>query len=78
MLSRLGDFNMVDLIDEDFFAGAGTERFFNIAQVGPLTVVREVPLITNLVSFAYISGGEPFIPMTTQPLRAYQIYSRTV
>ena len=56
-----GRFNMVDLIDEDFFAGAGTERFFNIAQVGPLTVVREVPLITNLVSFAYISGGEPFI-----------------
>jgi porin len=56
-----GRYNLVDLIDEDFFAGAGTERFFNIAQIGPLTVVREVPLITNSVSFAYIRGGEPFI-----------------
>jgi hypothetical protein len=26
-----------------------------------LTVLRQVPLITNLASFAYIKGGEPFI-----------------
>ena len=56
-----GRFNLVDLLDEDFFAGGGTERFFNIAQIGPLTVLRQVPLITNAVSTAYIRGGEPFI-----------------
>jgi porin len=56
-----GRFNLVDLLDEDFFAGGGTERFFNIAQIGPLTVLRQVPLITNAVSMAYIRGGEPFI-----------------
>jgi porin len=58
-----GRFNMVDLIDEDFFAGGGTERFFNIAQIGPLTVLRQVPLITNLVNVAYIKGGEPFLTL---------------
>jgi porin len=52
---------LLDLLDEDFFAGGGTERFFNIAQIGPLTVLRQVPLITNAVSTAYIRGGEPFI-----------------
>src|SRR5258705_1189907 len=56
-----GRFNLLDAIDEDFFGGAGTEKFFNIAQIGPLTVLRQVPLITNLASFAYIKGGEPFI-----------------
>src|SRR5258705_1718210 len=54
-------FNLLDAIDDDFFGGAGTEKFFNIAQIGPLTVLRQVPLITNLASFAYIKGGEPFI-----------------
>jgi porin len=49
-----GRYNLLDLLDEDFFAGSGTERFFNIAPIGPLTVLREVPLITNLVSFAYV------------------------
>jgi len=57
----LGRFNLVDLIDEELFAGAGIERFFNIAQVGPLTVVRQVPLITNAVSLAYVRGGEPIV-----------------
>jgi porin len=57
----VGRFNLLDLVDEDFFGGGGTERFFNIAQIGPLTVLRQVPLITNLVSFAYVRGGEPFI-----------------
>lgn len=54
-----GRFNLLDLLDEDFFAGSGTERFFNIAQIGPLTVLRQVPLITNGASFAYVKGGEP-------------------
>ena len=52
-----GRYNLLDLVDEDLFAGAGTERFFNIAQIGPLTVLRQVPLITNAASFAYIKGG---------------------
>jgi porin len=56
-----GRYNLVDLLDEDFFAGGGTERFLNIAPIGPLTVLRQVPLITNAVSFAYIRKGEPFI-----------------
>lgn len=56
-----GRYNLVDLIDEHFFAGGGIERFFNIAQIGPLTVLREVPLVTNAVNLAYIRGGEPFI-----------------
>jgi porin len=56
-----GRYNLVDLLDEDFFAGGGTERFFNIAQIGPLTVLRQVPLITNAINVAYIRGGEPFI-----------------
>jgi porin len=54
-----GRFNLLDLIDEDFFGGAGTEKFMNIAQIGPLTVLREVPLVTNGVNFAYVKGGEP-------------------
>lgn len=57
----VGRFNLLDLLDEDFFAGGGTERFMNIAPIGPLTVLRQVPLITNLASVAYIKGGEPFI-----------------
>jgi porin len=56
-----GRYNLLDSLDEDFFAGGGTERFLNIAQIGPLTVLRQVPLITNAVNFAYIKGGEPFI-----------------
>ena len=39
----VGRFNLLDLIEEDFFAGGGTERFFNIAQIGPLTVLRQGP-----------------------------------
>jgi len=56
-----GRYNMLDLLDEEFFAGSGTKRFFNLAQIGPLTVLRQVPLVTNGASFAYIKGGEPFI-----------------
>src|SRR6185295_14759318 len=54
-----GRFNLLDPIDENFFGGSGLEKFFNIAQVGPLTVLRQVPLITNGASFAYVKGGEP-------------------
>jgi porin len=56
-----GRYNLLDLLDEKFFAGGGTERFLNIAQIGPLTVLRQVPLVTNAVSMAYIRGGEPYI-----------------
>lgn len=55
-----GRYNLVDLADEDFFSGGGTERFFNIAPIGPLTVLRQVPLITNAATVAYIRHGEPF------------------
>ena len=55
-----GRYNLLDLVDEDFFAGRGIDRFLNIAQIGPLTVLREIPIITNGVNFAYIRGGEPF------------------
>ena len=54
-----GRYNLLDLLEEDFFAGAGEERFFNIAPIGPLTVLRQVPLVTNGVSFAIVKGGEP-------------------
>lgn len=57
----VGRYDLLDLSDEDFFGGGGQERFFNIAPIGPLTVLRQVPLITNLASFAYIRRGEPFI-----------------
>ncbi|HEY6802319.1 MAG TPA: carbohydrate porin [Pyrinomonadaceae bacterium] len=56
-----GRYNLLDLLDEDFFAGAGTDRFFNMAQIGPLTVLRQVPLITNAATFAYVKHGEPFV-----------------
>lgn len=54
-----GRYNMIELIDEDFFAGEGTERFMNLAQIGPLTVLREVPFVTNGATFAVVRGGEP-------------------
>lgn len=59
----MGRFNLLDLLQEDFFAGEGTERFFNMAPIGSLTVLRQVPLITNMVNFAYIRHGEPFITL---------------
>jgi len=56
-----GRYNLLDLLDEELFAGGGIERFMNIAQIGPLTVLRQVPLVTNGISMAYVRGGEPFI-----------------
>ena len=58
-----GRYNLVDLLDEEFFAGSGIKRFFNMAQIGPLTVLRQVPLITNGISMAYIRGGVPFVTL---------------
>jgi len=55
----LGRYNLLDLVDEQFFGGSGLEKFFNIAQNGPLTAARQVPLITNGATFAYVKGGEP-------------------
>ena len=60
MAIAVGRFNLLDLLDEDFFSGAGVERFFNMAQIGPLTVLRQVPLVTNGISYAWIKRGEPF------------------
>ena len=60
MAIAFGRFNLLDLLDEDFFSGAGLERFFNMAQIGPLTVLRQVPLVTNGISYAWIKRGEPF------------------
>ena len=54
-----GRYNLLDLVDEQFFGGSGLEKFFNIAQNGPLTAARQVPLITNGATFAYVKGGEP-------------------
>lgn len=54
-----GRYNLLDLVDEQFFGGSGLDRFFNIAQNGPLTAARQVPLITNGATFAYLKGGEP-------------------
>jgi porin len=56
-----GRYNLLDLLDEDFFDGDGTNRFFNIAQIGPLTVLRQVPLVMNAINVAYVRSGEPFI-----------------
>jgi porin len=60
----VGRFNLLDLLDEHFFAGGGIERFMNIAQIGPLTVLSEVPLITNAVNLAYVRHGEPFVTLS--------------
>ncbi|HKE56566.1 MAG TPA: carbohydrate porin [Pyrinomonadaceae bacterium] len=54
-----GRFNLLDLLQEDFFGGGGTDRFFNIAFIGPLTVLRQIPLVTNGFSYATVRGGEP-------------------
>ena len=54
-----GRYNLLDILEEDFFAAGGVERFMNIAPIGPLTVLRQVPLITNAATFAVVKGGEP-------------------
>ena len=59
-----GRYNLLDLLEEEFFAGGGVERFMNIAPIGPLTVLRQVPLIANAVTFATVKGGEPRFSFT--------------
>jgi len=59
-----GRYNLLDELDEDFFAGGGVDRFMNIAPIGPLTVLRQVPLITNAFTFATVKGGEPRFSIT--------------
>jgi porin len=55
-----GRFNTLD-IQEKFFGGAGLEKFFNAAQIGPMTGLRQVPNVTNGVGIEYIRNGESFI-----------------
>lgn len=56
-----GRFNTLDLLAEDFFATGGIDRFFNIAQNGPLTNARTIPLVTNGATIAWVKAGEPFL-----------------
>lgn len=58
-----GRFNTLNLVDEDFFAGDGIERFLNIAQNGPLTVARTTPFVTNGAIIAWVKGGKPFVTL---------------
>lgn len=58
-----GRFNTLNLVDEDFFAGDGIDRFFNIAQNGPLTVARTTPFVTNGAIIAWVKGGKPFLTL---------------
>lgn len=58
-----GRYNLFDLSEEHFFAGDGTEGFMNLTSLGPLTVLRQVPLITNMFTFAWVRGGKPFLSL---------------
>lgn len=69
----VGRYNLLDVLDEDFFAGSGKERFFNVANIGPLTVLRQVPLITNAATFAYVRNGEPFITFAAMDPNDYSV-----
>ena len=55
-----GRYNTLD-IQEKFFGGAGLEKFFNAAHIGPMTGLRQVPNVTNGVSVDYVRHGESFI-----------------
>ena len=81
----VGRFNLLDLIEEDFFAGPGIERFLNIAQIGPLTVLRagtayhercELCLHPRRRTVHYLFSSS--IPMTTRWIPACRICLRTV
>src|SRR5262245_21385581 len=71
-----GRYNLLDLLHEDFFAGAGVERFFNIAQIGPLTVLRQVPLVTNAISVSYLRDSKPFLSFSVMDPNDHSTYSR--
>lgn len=55
-----GRYNTLD-IQEKFFGGSGLEKFFNVAHIGPMTALRQVPNVTNGASFDYQRNGESFI-----------------
>lgn len=55
-----GRYNTLD-IQEKFFGGAGLEKFFNAAHIGPMTGLRQVPNVTNGANIEYIRNGESFI-----------------
>jgi porin len=55
-----GRYNTLE-IQEKFFGGTGLEKFFNAAQIGPMTGLRQVPNVTNGASIDYVRNGESFI-----------------
>ena len=55
-----GRYNTLD-IQEKFFGGAGLDKFFNVAHIGPMTGLRQVPNVTNGASIDYVRNGESFI-----------------
>ena len=55
-----GRYNTLD-IQEKFFGGAGLEKFFNVAHIGPMTGLRQVPNVTYGAGVDYIRDGESFI-----------------
>ena len=55
-----GRYNTLD-IQEKFFGGAGLKKFFNVAHIGPMTGLRQVPNVTNGMSVDYSRNGESFI-----------------
>lgn len=60
ILVSFGRYNTLD-IQEKFFGGAGLEKFFNAAHIGPMTGLRQVPNVTNGAGVEYIRNGESFI-----------------
>ncbi|HYW70803.1 MAG TPA: carbohydrate porin [Pyrinomonadaceae bacterium] len=55
-----GRYNTLE-IQETFFGGMGLDKFFNAAQIGPMTGLRQVPNVTNGASIDYVRHGESFI-----------------
>jgi len=55
-----GRYNTLD-IQEKFFGGAGLDKFFNGAHIGPMTGLRQVPNVTNGASIDYVRNGESLI-----------------
>lgn len=57
-----GRYNTLD-IQEKFFGGAGLEKFFNSAHIGPMTGLRQVPNVSNGLGIDYSRHGESFIAL---------------
>ena len=58
LLLSFGRYNVVNLLHEHFFAGGGIKRFFNIAQIGPITTLRQI----NPVSARQLAGPHEAAP----------------